>query len=202
MELLYLGSFFQYIYFFMKSTYVPLPWEALKWCPRCGSDTLVRKESNALQCETCDYHHFFNAAAAVIALIRNEKGELLVTKRAFEPYKGMLDFPGGFVMPDESAESALKRELMEELNLEVNSLKFICTHSNRYPFSDVIVFTMDLIFEVEITDFGVLKTGDDVSAYQFLSEDQLRSELFGITSVKKIVEQIILKSVRKGEDEL
>ena len=37
-----------------------------------------------------------NPSAANVAIIRNSKGEILVTLRKQEPAKGTLDLPGGF----------------------------------------------------------------------------------------------------------
>lgn len=50
-------------------------------------------------------------AAAVAGLIFNEKGQLLLTIRAKDPGKGLLDLPGGFVDMGENADQALRREI-------------------------------------------------------------------------------------------
>ena len=43
--------------------------------------------------------------------------EVLLIKRAGEPFKGLWAFPGGFVDEDESLETAADRELLEETGL-------------------------------------------------------------------------------------
>jgi 8-oxo-dGTP diphosphatase len=47
-----------------------------------------------------------------------ERIEVLLIKRAREPFKSAWAFPGGFVDPDESLERAAARELKEETGLE------------------------------------------------------------------------------------
>ncbi len=173
----------------MHKHHDPLPMEAMKYCPKCGCNDFVHEEVNSLRCSGCGYHHFFNAAGAVIGIIRNEKGEVLVTRRAFEPYRGMLDLPGGFIMPDETAEEAVKRELYEELRLEVTDMKFLYTRPNRYPFSGVIVYTIDLVFDVNVKDISNLKPGDDVVGCQFVGKAQINSELLEIQYIREIIEK-------------
>ena len=91
----------------------------------------------------------FNAAAAVAAIIFNDEGKLLFTRRAIQPYKGMLDLLGGFVDHMETAENALCRELNEELGITATELEYFCSSPNEYPFSGLSVFTLDLVFKVK-----------------------------------------------------
>ena len=54
------------------------------------------------------------------AIIENKNGEILCTLRPKEKSLGnMWEFPGGKIEPGESEKEALKRELKEELNLNI-----------------------------------------------------------------------------------
>jgi 8-oxo-dGTP diphosphatase len=56
--------------------------------------------------------------AAVVLL--NEEGKVLLAKRPpGRPLAGLWEFPGGKVDPGEDPETALIRELMEELGIEI-----------------------------------------------------------------------------------
>jgi 8-oxo-dGTP diphosphatase len=57
--------------------------------------------------------------ASVIVLRRDG---VLMVERARAPFQGLWSFPGGRVGPDESAEAAARRELLEETGLEVGPL--------------------------------------------------------------------------------
>src|ERR1700760_2394187 len=59
---------------------------------------------------------------------------LLITRRRPDAHLGGLwEFPGGKQDPGESAEDCLKRELMEELGIEVEIMELIETIEHEYP---------------------------------------------------------------------
>jgi ADP-ribose pyrophosphatase YjhB (NUDIX family) len=71
-------------------------------------------------CELCNFE---NPKATVTAVIIDHNN-LLMLKRADEPFKGKWDFLGGYMDKDESPESALKREIKEEIGCDAE-LTFI-----------------------------------------------------------------------------
>ena len=56
-------------------------------------------------------------------IIRN--GKIALIKKARGGYKGLLDIPGGGIEQDETPEEALKRELMEEVGVNVISYQLL-----------------------------------------------------------------------------
>ena len=77
-----------------------------------------------------------------IVIIRKIEGEyqVLLIKRAQEPFQGSYALPGGFVDIEETLENAAARELLEETGIEVEQLFQIQTFSavNRDPRGRVI----------------------------------------------------------------
>ncbi|MCJ7500537.1 NUDIX hydrolase [bacterium] len=57
---------------------------------------------------------------AVVAVVKNDEGNVLLTKRAIPPYLGKWVMPGGKVDLGEPITSALKREVREEVGLEIH----------------------------------------------------------------------------------
>ncbi len=163
------------------------PEDVLKYCPRCGASNFSFEGIHSFLCQVCSFHYFVNSAAAVAALIENEKGQLLLSVRAFEPHKGMLDLPGGFVDINESAEKAVIREIKEELNLDVTEVKFLASFPNEYVFSGYSVYTCDLAFRCKVSSWEHLQVQDDVTGVKFVSPESMDWEKIGAESIKKII---------------
>ena len=119
-------------------------------------------------------------SASVAAIIRNEKNEILFTIRKHDPAAGMLDLPGGFVDLGETAEDAVKREIFEELNLEINKTEFVGTFTNKYLYARIEYQTLDLVYNCSVESFEELKVADDVSGYVFLDSAKVRHEEIGL----------------------
>ena len=58
---------------------------------------------------------------------------LITQRRPQDHFGGLWEFPGGKRHPDESDEDCLKRELMEELSIEVQIKGLIETVNHEYP---------------------------------------------------------------------
>jgi len=67
-------------------------------------------------------HPKFTVTAA--GIICNEQGEVLLLKHLFRPGSGW-GIPGGFLEPGEDADDALRRELGEEIGLEIDEPRIL-----------------------------------------------------------------------------
>ena len=160
-------------------------------CPRCGTGALERHSEKSVRCPACDFLLFFNTATAVVALITDQDGCLLVTRRAHNPAQGTLDLPGGFVDAHETAEGALEREIREEINLEITGLGYLFSVPNIYDYAGIRYHTVDMAFKCSIRDLSVLRPGDEVAEIIFLRPEKLDPEEFGLKSMREIIARFI-----------
>ena len=100
-------------------------------------------------CGACSFTYFQNVAAAAGTILECE-GKIVLLRRKQEPGKGLLDLPGGFVDPEETVEEAAKREIREELKIDVDTLQYLGSYPNTYEFKDVRYHSCDLLFYSEI----------------------------------------------------
>ena len=98
--------------------------------------------------------------------------------------------PGGFAARHETIEETVRREILEETRLEIDSLKYIFSIPNLYEYSGFVVHTMDLFFECKIDDFSNMKAQDDVLELKFIPKQELNPDDFGLTSIKKGIEKL------------
>lgn len=165
---------------------------AFQFCPRCGCDDFRPQSDKKFRCDNCEFIYYINACGTVVGLIKDDQGRILFTERAKPPAQGMLDLPGGFIDLHETAESALLREIREELNVEVVYYQFLFSQPNQYLFKSMLYHTIDFFFLCTAKDLNVIQTSDEVSAFQFLSIDQIKENKIGFESIKRGVQ--ILKN--------
>ena len=69
----------------------------------------------------------------VVAAIIVNGSRVFATQRGYGDWKDYWEFPGGKIEPGESPEAALRREILEELDTEIDVGKRITTIEYDYP---------------------------------------------------------------------
>lgn len=125
----------------------------LPYCPQCGKLSLRFEDAKKWTCTACGFVLYNNCAAAV-AVVLQHKDDILLTRRNKNPGKGLLDLPGGFSDSEERAEETCKREVWEELQIELNmdSLHYLGSQPNKYQYKEIEYNTMDLFFKYNLAD--------------------------------------------------
>ena len=69
----------------------------------------------------------------VVAAVIKDKDKIFATQRGYGDFKGGWEFPGGKIEEGETPQEALKREIMEELDTEIEVGELIDTIEYDYP---------------------------------------------------------------------
>lgn len=67
---------------------------------------------------------------SVAAVVRNERGEVLLLDHVLRPYSNW-GIPGGFINVDEQPEKAVRRELREETGLEIKNVRLVRIRTHK-----------------------------------------------------------------------
>ena len=69
----------------------------------------------------------------VVAAIIKKDNRILTTQRGYGEFKGGWEFPGGKIEENECPQNALKREIFEELSVNIDINEYISTIEYDYP---------------------------------------------------------------------
>ncbi len=150
-----------------------------KYCPVCGSE-FKNWNNQLLVCDACNYHFYQTSkptAGAVIVKLDKDTGryQVLLTKRGIKPYMGYWDIPGGFLQNGEQPEDGLRREIREELGVEIYNPKLFFAVVDNYPREDIpeeASFTLCLYHICTIEKNATLKAEDDITESQWFYLDK------------------------------
>jgi ADP-ribose pyrophosphatase YjhB (NUDIX family) len=90
----------------------------VNFCASCGSVLQHIDCDGGAPCSACGRRWYRNPAPTVGAAIVRD-GRALVAVRARNPEQGKIDVPGGFLHEGEQPTDGLRREVREELGIEV-----------------------------------------------------------------------------------
>jgi len=165
--------------------------ESVKFCPKCSSNGVFIKNDKKIVCAECGFELYFNTAAAVAALIFDKEGRLMVIRRNHEPQKGLLDLPGGFVDFGEDGETAIRREVFEELGIDIEVTGYCRSIPNTYMYRGILYHTLDLFFACR-TDSGLssINHNDEITEILFKFPKEISEDEIAFDSMKNLIKSM------------
>ena len=119
------------------------------------------------------------AVTADIAMftIREGRFQLLLVERGKPPFLGRLALPGGFLHPDEDAETTARRELLEETALDAGTghLEQLRTYST--PGRDPRQRVVTVAFWAILPALGSVHGGTDARTADFVPVEELEADI-------------------------
>ena len=129
-----------------------------QFCSQCGHSTKDKGDEIAKLCPACGFTSFPVMSPAVIVAVT--RGDKILLARAGRFPKEMYSVLAGFVEPGESLEECIRREVEEEVGVEVTNIRYFGSQAWPFPNSLMIGFTAEYaggeirIDEKEIVDAG------------------------------------------------
>ena len=162
-------------------------WHASQiFCGTCGSSSRPEAGGNSRLCvnDNCGREIFPRVDPAIIVLV-SRADQCLLGRQSGWP-DGRYSTIAGFVEPGESLEDAVRREVYEETNIRVGSVKY---HSSQpWPFPSSLM----LGFVAEATSSNIVLNDGELEDAQWFSREELRSGSpklpFGISIARRLVD--------------
>lgn len=124
-----------------------------------------------------DYPPFAVTADIALFTIRDGRFQLLLIERGKPPFLGRLALPGGFLHPDEDAETAARRELFEETALDAGSGHLEQLRSYSTPDRDPRQRVVTVAFWAILPALEPVHGGTDARAARFVPVEDLEADI-------------------------
>jgi len=119
-----------------------LDWDRThQYCGRCGGHTEPALDERARSCPACGLINYPEVTPAIIVAVIRESEILLARSRRFQG--SFFSVLAGFVEPGETFEECVKREVMEEVAIAVDNIRYFGSQPWPFPHSLMVGFTAE-----------------------------------------------------------
>ena len=112
-----------------------------RYCGRCGTPTRNKPDERAKECPACGLVAYPRVSPAMMALVT--RGRELLLARSHRFVNGVYSALAGFVEPGETIEDCVRREVREEVGVEVDGITYFASQSWAFPHSLMIAYTAE-----------------------------------------------------------
>ncbi len=155
-----------------------------RFCGRCGARTVTLESELAKRCPNCGMMFHPRISPAAIMLVWRE-GELLLARSPHFP-PGWYSALAGFVEPGESIEQTIRREVKEEVGVEVGEVRYF--GSQPWPFPNSLMIG----FLAEYADGEVRVDLEEIEDAKWLSLDDLPPMPPDTAIARKMIDAFVL----------
>jgi NAD+ diphosphatase len=116
-----------------------------QYCGRCATPMALQDHERAKKCPACGLTVYPRLSPAIIVAVvrRFEEGPRLLLARSHRHPSGMFSVLAGFVEPGETLETTVRREVKEEVGLDVTNIRYFGSQPWPFPNSLMLAFTAD-----------------------------------------------------------
>ncbi|MDA8045218.1 MAG: NAD(+) diphosphatase [Actinomycetota bacterium] len=157
-----------------------------RYCGRCATATELSERERSRRCPACGLAAFPRLAPAMITLVERADGRVLLARNAGWP-TAMYSCLAGFVEPGESVEAAVRREVREEVGIEVGTLRYF--GSQPWPFPHSLM----LGFHAEYGAGRIEVDGEEISDAKWFGRDDLPQIPGRISIARKLIDDWALR---------
>lgn len=160
------------------------------YCPSCATKLEVSDDQEGFVCPSCRRHWYRSSSPSVGAAIVRD-GHALVSLRGRDPRKGCYDVPGGFLSAGEDVLDGLRREMKEELGVEIDVSMNDCVQMVPHPYGDEGDYVLAIGFFARLLA-GEPTPNDDVADIKWVTLEELDELDFAWEHDRELVRKALL----------
>jgi ADP-ribose pyrophosphatase YjhB (NUDIX family) len=160
--------------------------DTFRFCPLCGAAVehrVVARDMRAYPvCSACGFVCYLHPKI-VAGVVPVREGRILLTRRAIEPAHGRWTFPGGYVDWGESVPDAARREMREEVGLDLEPRGLVGVYS--YADAPVVI----VVYHVTVPD-GLEAAADahEVSETGYFAREEIPWDALAFRSTREALQ--------------
>ena len=161
-----------------------------RFCGRCGIPVQEMQFERAKKCPQCDLTSYPRLAPAIIVSIERtipSGTEILLAHNRRHP-AGFYSVLAGFVEPGESLEECARREIREEVGIEVRNIRYFGSQPWPFPNSLMIAFTS------EYASGDIVLEEDELDDAAWFVADALPPVPPPISIARQLIDQFVEKN--------
>jgi len=139
-------------------------------CPRCGGPSTVINGGFARHCLACQHDHFPRTDPAVIVAVLDGQDRILLGRQSTWPAR-RVSILAGFVEAGESLEQCIHREIAEEVDVILSSVRYFGSQPWPFPRSLMVGFA------ARASSTAICVDGEEIESAQWYSREEVRDRV-------------------------
>lgn len=162
-----------------------------RFCGRCAAPTEQASGERAMRCPSCGLMAFPRLAPAMIVLIERDDGRVLLARNVSFPM-AMYSCLAGFVEPGETLEEAVRREVKEEVGVDVDGITY--WGSQPWPFPHSLM----LGFVARYAGGEICCAADEIADARWFAHDELPAVPPPISIARRLIDDWLARARQGG----
>jgi NAD+ diphosphatase len=154
-----------------------------RYCGKCGSLTEDKNDERAKICTVCGQVYYPRLSPAIIVAVTKDDKLLLASSPRFR--SKFYSVLAGFVEPGETLEECVKREVKEEVGIEVENIKYF--GSQPWPFPDSLMIG----FTAEYESGEIMPDKNEITDVSWFARDEIPGIPSSISIARRLIDWFI-----------